>query len=131
RRALWAGPGEDEPADRPRAQERELLCDEAAEREAEQVDLPEAQGVEEGQHRLSRLGDRVLRRAGRGADAGGVDEDDLALVRERVGECRVPVVEVAAEVLQEHEWHRARAAEPAVRVCPPGGLDELRRRRLM
>ena len=63
--------------------------------------------------------------AARGADAGVVDQDDLALGCERIGECGIPVVQVAAEVLQHHERQLGRAPEAAVRELHARRLDEL------
>ena len=54
-------------------------------------------------HRL----DGVRRAAGRGADADVVEGDDASLRGERVDQRGVPVVEVAAEVLQQDERHIA------------------------
>jgi hypothetical protein len=53
-----------------------------------------------------------------------VGQDDLALGGERIGERRIPVVQVAAEVLQHHERQLGRAAEPAVGELNARGLDE-------
>jgi hypothetical protein len=40
-------------------------------------------------------------------EAGIVDQDHLALAGQRVGQRGVPVVEVAAEVLEHHQRQRA------------------------
>jgi hypothetical protein len=47
--------------------------------ENEQVDLDEAERVSESDHLPGGRRDRVARLAGRGANAGVVDQDDLAL----------------------------------------------------
>jgi hypothetical protein len=86
-----------------RAHEGDLLCDEPADREPEQGDPLEAERGDERDHPPRRLGDRAARLAGRGTDARVVDQDDLALSSERVGQRWIPVVEVAAEVLEHHQ----------------------------
>ena len=59
--------------------------------------------------------DRARRPAGRGADADVVERDHASIGGERVDERRVPVVEVAAEVLQQDQRHLT-VTEVAVRV---------------
>jgi hypothetical protein len=93
-----------------------LLGDEAAEGEAEQVRPRQADRIGEGADLPCVLGDRVRGQAGGRTDADVVDEDDLALGRQGIDERRVPVVEVAAEVLQHQQWHVAGLAEPPIGV---------------
>jgi hypothetical protein len=100
RRALRTSCRQNETPDERRSHERDLLGDESADREAEQVDLLEAERGDEGDDLPRRLGNRVARPSGRGTDTRIVDEDDLALAGDRVGQRRVLVVEIAAEVLQ-------------------------------
>jgi hypothetical protein len=72
--------------------------------------------------------DRVRGPAGCGADADVVERDDASVRGERVDEGGVPVVEVAAEVLQQDEWDVA-GTEVAVGVLDRVvGRDSLRRR---
>jgi hypothetical protein len=72
--------------------------------------------------------DGVRRRAGRGPDADVVERDHPSIRREGVDESGVPVVEVAAEVLQQHERHIT-VAELAVGVLDRVvGRDSLGRR---
>ena len=68
----------------------------------------------------------MARLAGGGTDAGVVDQDDLALRSERIGQRRIPVVQVAAEVLEHHERQLGRAPEAAVGELDARGLDEQR-----
>ena len=69
----------------------------------------------------------VRRPAGRGADADVVERDHASIRGERVDESGIPVVEVAAEVLQQDERHIT-FAEVAVGVLDPVvGRDSLRR----
>ena len=100
------------------ADERDLLRNEAADREAEQVDLLELHRLDEGDRVVGHRLDRVRRRACRGADAGVVERDHAPFRGERVDQGRVPVVEVAAEVLQQDEGHLP-VTEVAVGVFDP------------
>jgi hypothetical protein len=109
-------PGQDQPAYQVRAQQDGFLGDEPAEGEPEQVDFGEAQGVDEGENVAGQSLDAVRDGAGRAADSAVVGEDDFAPGRDVVDEGRVPVVEVAAEVLEEYDGNRALAAETAVGV---------------
>jgi hypothetical protein len=43
-----------------------------------------------------------------------VDEDDLALRSERIGQRPIPIVQVAPEVLKQDEWQVGRASEATV-----------------
>jgi len=51
--------------------------------------------------------DRVRRGAARGGDADVVEGDHASIRGERIDERRIPVVEIAAEVLQQDERHPA------------------------
>ena len=109
------------------ADECDLLGDEAADGEAEQVDASEAHRLEEVDGTVSHGLDGVRRRAGRGGDADVVERNDASIRGERVDERGIPVVEVPAEVLQQNERDVA-VAEVAVRVLDPvPGGDSLRR----
>ena len=91
----------------------------------EQVDSVESERVDEREHLPRHRGDRAARLTGRGADARVVDQDDLAVGGERVDQGGVPVVEVAAEVLQQDERQPGRPPETAVGEVDARGLDEL------
>src|SRR4051794_31032626 len=95
--------GEDQATDRSRPDQRDLLGDGAADREAEHVDGAELEGLEERDGVARHLRDRARRRAGRSGHAGVVEGHDSPVVRQRVHQRGVPVVEAAAEVLEEHE----------------------------
>src|SRR4051812_13711526 len=95
-----------------------------ADREPEQVDPVESQRIDERDHPPRRLPDRAAELARRGPDTRIVDEDDLALGGERVGHRGVPVVEVAAEVLQQDQRHYGRAPKAAVREVHARRLEE-------
>jgi hypothetical protein len=81
---LWRSAGEDEPADEPRSYEYQFLRYEAAEREAEQVDLAGAEHVDEAESVTRHVGDVVRDPAGGGADASVVEQDHLAVLGEAV-----------------------------------------------
>ena len=80
---------------------RDHLGDHAAHREAEEVDLLEAERPDEGdgvvRHRL----DGVRRRAGGGADAAVVEGDDPVLRGDAVDDSGVPVVQDRGQVGEE------------------------------
>jgi hypothetical protein len=115
-RALRPGAGQYQPADQRGPGEGHVLGHEATEGEAEQVRPRQADRIGEGDDLLCGLGDSVRGQAGGRADAGVVDEDDLALGRQGIDKCRVPVVDVAAEVLQHQQRHVAGPAESPVGV---------------
>ena len=131
RRPLRAGRRQDETPDERRPHEGDLLGDEPADREAEQIDSVEAERVDERDHPPRRLRDGAARLPGRGPDARVVDQDDLALGGERVGQRRIPVVQVAAEVLQQHERQPGRPPEAAVGEIHARRLDGSRLCRLV
>ena len=89
--------------------ERDLLRDEAADREAEQVHALETDRLDEGDRTVSHRLDRVRGRAARRGDSDIVERDYASLRGESVDHRRVPVVEVSAKVLQRDERNVARA----------------------
>ena len=106
----------------------DLLSDVSAHRVAKEIDLLEAQCVDErgGVPRHSRDGPRC--RAGAEPDAGVVGEDHLAARGEGVGYRRVVVVEVAHEVLEQHDRRADRVAEAPVGEADPVRFNEACRR---
>ena len=106
-RALRPGAGQYQPADQRGPGEGHVLGDEAPKGEAKQVRPGQADRIGEGDNLPCGLGNRVRGHAGGRADAGVVDEDDLALGRQGIDERRVLVVEVAAKVLQHQQRHVA------------------------
>jgi hypothetical protein len=83
------------------------LRDEAANREAEQIDLLKVQCFEERNRVVGHRLNRVRRPARRSGDADVVERDHPSIRRECVDERGIPVVEVAAEVLEQDELHIA------------------------
>src|SRR5262249_10801584 len=86
--------------------------------EAEQIDPLKVHCLEEGDCVVSHGFNGVRRRAGRAGDADVVEGDHASIRSQRVHEGGIPVVKVAAEVLQQDERHVA-ATEVAVRVLDP------------
>jgi hypothetical protein len=83
-RALRGRRREDQAPDQGRPAQGDLLGDEAADREAEQVNLAEPERGDEGDRVPRRLLERVRGGAGRATDAGVVKGDHLAGPGERV-----------------------------------------------
>ena len=101
-RALRRRRGEDQAPDQGRPAQGDLLGDEAANGEPEQVHLAEPERGDERDRVPRHLLDRVGGGARRPADADIVEGHYPAARRQRVDQCRVPVVEVAPEVLEQH-----------------------------
>ena len=125
--AAGAGADQDQSAGQVGALDGDLLGDQAAHRVAEQVRGLQAQGVDERRGVGGHLLDGVRDDAAGGGDSGVVEQDDLAVGGEPVADRRVVVVEVADEVLEEHDRGAAgvRVAEAAVGEPDAAGLDEL------
>jgi hypothetical protein len=87
--------------------QRDLLRDEAAYRESEQIGLTDAHRVEEGNGVPRHPRDRCGRPPGGGADSGIVERDDTPGRRQSVDQRWVPVVEVPSEVLKQNHWRGA------------------------
>jgi hypothetical protein len=129
--AARPGADQNEAPDEIAGLKRDFLRDKAADREAQHVDLFEPKRFDKsdgvGAHLLDR-GRHLSRATG---DAGIVEQNDLSLLRETIGDRRIPMVHGAGEVHVEDERHATRLAEPAVRKAGAVGLDELRRRDLV
>jgi hypothetical protein len=85
------------------ADERNLLRDEATDREAEQIHPLEVHRLEERDGVVSHRLDRVRSHARRAANAAVVERDDAPHRCEIVDQSRIPVVEIPAEVLKQNE----------------------------
>jgi len=124
---LWAGAPagpprrQDHPTDQVRPDQGDLLGDEAADGEPEQVDPAELPGGDEGDRVVRHLLDRGRRHPGRAADPGVVERHDAPVGSQVVDQRRIPAVEVPAEVLEQDERQLALAGL-AVRV-----VDAVRR----
>jgi hypothetical protein len=94
------------------------LGDEATDREAEEVNWAELERIEERDGIARHLRDRAGRRARRPAHPSVVERHDSPIVRQRVDQGGIPVVEIPAEVLEEHEGRRL-FADLAIHVVDP------------
>ena len=126
-RALRRRGRQDQPSHDGRPDQRDLLRDEAADGEPEHVDLAEFHGGDERDGVAGHLLHDV-------AAYFPVEPPTPALSNVMTRRCRgqrvdqrgIPVVQVPAEVLQEHQRHRALAAGVAVRVVDAvRGADQL------
>jgi hypothetical protein len=106
---LRAGAGQDQAADHVGTYEDDLLSHAAAEREAEQVNHLQAQGVDEGESIPRHLGHGAGYGPGRAAHAGIVDQNDFALGGDGADQHRIPAVEAAAIAHEADQRQGARA----------------------
>jgi hypothetical protein len=112
--AAGAGAHEDEPAYQVRTVQGDQLGDLAAHGVAEDVDGRQAEAVDEAGRVGRHARNGVRGGAGAAADAGVVEQDDLAPPCQRVADGGVEVVEVAHEVLGEDQRGTRRGSEAAV-----------------
>jgi hypothetical protein len=87
----------------------------------------EAERVDQRGGVARHAGDGVGRGTGAESDCGVVGEDHFPARRERVGDRRVVIVEVAHEVLQQHDRCADRVSEAPVGEAGSVGFNELRR----
>src|SRR5690349_15901637 len=93
-RALRRRGGQDEPPDEGGPHQRDLLGDEAADGEAQQIGLAKVQAGGEGDSVAGHLLDGVRGDAGGPADSGVVEGDDPSARGQRVDQRGVPAVQV-------------------------------------
>jgi hypothetical protein len=126
--AARAGADQHQAPDQLRGLQRDLLGDEAADREAEHINLLQSQRLDEGDgvgaHRLER-GRHLARAVG---NACVVEQDHFPRRREAVGHRRIPVVHRAGEMHVEDQRHATRFAEASVSEPNTRRVHELRRR---
>jgi hypothetical protein len=116
-----AGAREDDLADEARFFLRDDLCDEAAHRQIEQIDLVEAKGADEPHRVVGHPFDRVRRGAARSTHP-AVPEGDPTSCGESVDDARIPVVQVPGQVDQEDQRHAVLGAElPIGELHPVNG----------
>jgi hypothetical protein len=82
-----------------RPDESDLLGNEAADREPEDIDASDVQPCNEGKRIASHLLDRARSCSSCGTHTHVVERNDAPLPRQRVDEWRVPVLQVPAKVL--------------------------------
>ena len=117
------GAGEDQLADQLRLVLGDHLGDHAAHREAEEVDLVQAQRADEGDGVGGHRRDGVRRRAGRSADAPVIEGDDPVLRGDAVDDPGVPVVQDRGQVGEEDHRDPGSRTELAVGDTHPAGGD--------
>jgi hypothetical protein len=117
-----------EPAHQLRRGKRHFLRHQAAEREAEHIDLPQSQRLDEGDRIDGHAFHRGRHLAGAARDAGIVEQNDFAITGESVGHQRVPVVHGTGEMHVEDQRHAAGLAKAAIGEADAVGFDELCRR---
>src|SRR3546814_13157838 len=93
------------------------LRDEAADREAEHIDLIEVQRLDEGRAAVGHAidGRRILAR--RTGDAGIIEQDHGAALGQAIGDEGIPVIEPAAKMLEEKKRRPALGAESGRATC--------------
>src|SRR5258707_9917593 len=120
---------QNEPADQFRPVEGDLLRDHAPEGKAKKVDLLQPQSIDEGfcipRHACKGGGHLT----GRARDACIIEDNDFALLGEAVKDGRIPIVQIAVEVVVEDKRQAAPLAPTPVRETNAVRLNKLRRGR--
>ncbi|MNT08034.1 hypothetical protein D3C72_1427620 [compost metagenome] len=83
--------------------QHDLLHLEAPDRETKQIDLGQTQRPDHQGDVVRHVFDPVAGRAGRGGNAATVVKDDLAACGQTIGQQGIPVVQAAAEMLDEEQ----------------------------
>jgi len=96
-------PRQDEATHQLGAVQRQVLSDIATQREAEQIDLPQLEGVEEVKSVLRHSSHVVGDFPTGEANARIIESDHRAILRKPIEEGRIPVVHRATEVLQKDQ----------------------------
>jgi hypothetical protein len=112
--AARAGADQHQAPDQLTSLQRDLLGDEAADRETEHINLLQSQRLDEGDGVGAHLLERGRHLARAVGNARVVEQDHLPRRREAVGHQRVPVVHRAGEMHVEDERHTTRFAEASV-----------------
>ena len=126
--ALRRGGRQDQPAHGGRPGQRDLLGDEAADGEPEQVNLAEIHGLDEGDGVVCHLLHGARGGTGGAPDSGIVEGDDAAAGGQRVDQGRIPVVEIPAEVHEQDQRHAAATGVAVGVVDSVLGPDQLVRK---
>jgi hypothetical protein len=100
------------------ANECDLLRDEAADREAEEIYPPEAHRVDKGDRTTGHRLNGVRSRFAGGTEADVVKQHDTLIRGQRVDERGIPVIEVPTEVLQQ-DVGDVTVTETAIRALDP------------
>ena len=94
--------------------QRQLLCDHAAERKPDDIELVQSEGIVERQGMPRHRQDGFGRFAPGTSDPGIVKEDDVVIGGEAVGDQGIPVVQVSAKVVHEDEREPTRLSPTPV-----------------
>jgi hypothetical protein len=97
-----SGAGENDFAHQTRLLLRDDLRDEAAEREAQQIDFAKAQSADERDGIPSHLFDRLGGRTSGSADSTIVERNDVVPRRQAIDDPRIPIVQYRRQVMKEH-----------------------------
>src|SRR5437879_6826242 len=106
--------------------ERECLGNIAADRKSEDIYVRKAAGTKQVGGVVPHRIDGVGHLAARARDTGIVEEDHRTIHRESVGDCGIPMVHPAAEVLHEEQRLASVSSESPVREADSVRCDELR-----
>src|SRR6266446_2679500 len=106
--------------------ERECLGNVAADRKSEDIYVRKAEGSNEVGGVVPHRIDGVGRLAARAGDTGIVEKDHRAVHGKAVGDCGIPMVHPAAEVLHEEQRLASFSSEPPEREADSVRFDELR-----
>ena len=110
---------------------RYLLRDEAADREAQHVDLLEPECLDECDGVSSHLFERGRDLARATRDASVIEQNNFSLSREAIGHRWIPMVHGASVVLVEDDRHAGCLTEAAIGEADSVGLYELSGRGLV
>src|SRR5260370_1930163 len=105
---------QDKLADQFRTVEGDLLRDHAAEGETEKVDLLQPKSIDEGLCILRHACEGGGYLTGRAVDAFIVEDNDFALFGQAIEDGRIPIVEIAVEVVVENKRQAAQLAPTPV-----------------
>src|ERR1700688_2947902 len=117
---------QNEPSDQFRTVEGDLLRDHAAEGKAEKVDVLQPESIDEGfciPRHACKGGGHL---SGRACDACVIEDNDFALLGEAVKDGRIPIVQIAVEVVVENKRQAAPLAPTPVRETNAVRLNKLR-----
>jgi hypothetical protein len=109
--------------------ESHLLGDHAAERESDDMKPFQAESIAKCHGIARHFLNGARRFASRAGDACVVEENDVVGGGETFSDRRIPVVQVACEIVQEKEWQTAPLPPTTVSKSNTAGFDKLRRRR--
>jgi hypothetical protein len=129
--AAGTGAHQDQASDERRFGQRQFLRDQSTQRETEYVNSRQTQRFDEGRGIPRHAFDGGRHLTGGTGDAGVIEQDDFAILRNSVRHPRVPVVHRAGETHVEDERCAPRLSKTTIGKADAVGFDVLRRRCLM